>query len=46
MAPAQWDAIGAAARRWFLDNKHGFVARVQRALTELAVAARRGRRQP
>lgn len=35
MAPAQWDAIGAAARCWFLDNKHGFVARVQRALGTL-----------
>ena len=35
MAPAQWDAIGSAARRWFLDNKRGFVARVQRALDSL-----------
>jgi hypothetical protein len=32
MAPAQWNAIGNAARRWFLDNKHGFVGRVQCAL--------------
>lgn len=36
MAPAQWDGIGSAARTWFLDNKHGFAARVQRALDELA----------
>jgi hypothetical protein len=35
MAPAQWDQLGAAARAWFLDNKHGFVARVQHALSEL-----------
>jgi hypothetical protein len=36
MAPAQWDGIGSAARSWFLDNKHGFVARVQRALEQLS----------
>jgi len=36
MAPAQWESIGSAARSWFLDNKHGFVARVQSALDELA----------
>ena len=35
MKPAQWDALGAAARGWFLDNKHGFLARIQHALTEL-----------
>jgi hypothetical protein len=35
MAPPQWDDIGAAARRWFLDNKQGFIARVQRALEQL-----------
>jgi glycosyltransferase involved in cell wall biosynthesis len=39
MEPAQWDALGSAARAWFLHNKHGFAARVQRALDELAVAA-------
>jgi len=43
MPAAQWEAIGAAARRWFLDNKQGFQARVQRALGELALTAR-GRR--
>jgi hypothetical protein len=32
----QLDAIGAAARRWFLDNKHGFAARIQGAVDELA----------
>jgi hypothetical protein len=36
MPTAQWESIGAAARAWFLDNKHGFVARVQRALEQLA----------
>ncbi len=35
MPVEQWDAIGAAARRWFRDNKRGFVARVQHAVTEL-----------
>jgi hypothetical protein len=35
MAPAQWQAMGAAARGWFLNNKQGFTARVQRALTDL-----------
>ena len=33
---AQLDAIGAAARRWFLDNKHGFTARIQCAVEDLA----------
>jgi glycosyltransferase involved in cell wall biosynthesis len=32
----QLDAIGAAARRWFLDNKHGFAARIQAAVDDLA----------
>jgi len=31
----QLDAIGAAARRWFLDNKHGFAARIQGAVDDL-----------
>ena len=35
MPPPQWDAIGTAARDWFLDNKRGFVARIQRAVGEL-----------
>jgi hypothetical protein len=35
MEATQWDALGAAARGWFLDNKHGFVARIQHALAEL-----------
>jgi hypothetical protein len=36
MAPAQWDLSWARRlARWFLDNKHGFVARVQHALSEL-----------
>jgi hypothetical protein len=30
-----WDATGAAARSWFLDNKRGFVARVGSAVDEL-----------
>ena len=38
MTPAQWDAIGTAARDWFLGNKHGFVARIQRAVGELECA--------
>jgi len=32
----QLDAIGAAARRWFLNNKHGFTARIQGAVEDLA----------
>jgi glycosyltransferase involved in cell wall biosynthesis len=35
MSPAQWDAIGAAARQWFLANKGGFESRVQRAVNDL-----------
>jgi hypothetical protein len=46
MAPAQWDQLGAAARAWFLDNKHGFVARVQHALTELDLFGQAGWEQP
>ncbi len=44
MPPAQWDAIGAAARRWFLDTKQGFPGRIQRALAELALEALPGQR--
>jgi glycosyltransferase involved in cell wall biosynthesis len=36
---AQLDAIGAAARSWFLANKHGFAARVQLAVDDLRRAA-------
>jgi len=32
----QLDATGAAARRWFLDNKHGFAARIRGAVEDLA----------
>jgi len=46
MPSSQWDAIGTAARRWFLDNKQGFVARVQQALRELAPALASGRQAP
>src|ERR1700722_9126890 len=46
LGTAQLDAIGAGARRWFLANKQGFVARVQGAVTDIAGvlhgAARRG----
>jgi glycosyltransferase involved in cell wall biosynthesis len=38
MPGTQWDTIGAAARRWFLDNKHGFSARIGRAVAELGLA--------
>ncbi|HEY6452490.1 MAG TPA: glycosyltransferase [Steroidobacteraceae bacterium] len=40
MPSAQWEAMGTAARRWFLDNKRGFVARVQRAIEELGAVGR------
>ena len=35
LSAAQLDAIGAAARHWFLANKHGFVARLQNAVADL-----------
>jgi glycosyltransferase involved in cell wall biosynthesis len=35
LSTAQLDAIGAAARRWFLANKHGFVARVRSAVDDI-----------
>ncbi len=35
MGPVRWDAIGTAARRWFLDNKATFHDRLQRAVDEL-----------
>lgn len=31
-------AIGAAGRRWFLENKRGFAGRIERAVAELAAA--------
>jgi hypothetical protein len=40
LSALQLDAIGAAARHWFLVNKHGFVARVQSAVADIARAAR------
>ena len=42
MAPTQWEGIGAAARAWFLQNKHGFTARVRGALSELATSTDTG----
>lgn len=41
----QLDAIGAAARHWFLLNKRGFVARVQSAVADIGRAARGGARR-
>jgi hypothetical protein len=38
LSAAQLDAIGEAARHWFLHNKLGFVARVQRAVADLGRA--------
>ncbi len=35
MDAAGWEAIGAAARAWFLQNKVGFVGRVRHALEDL-----------
>jgi hypothetical protein len=46
MPPTQWDAIGAAGRTWFLDNKRGFVGRVQRALREMAADGLSGAQLP
>jgi hypothetical protein len=40
LSTTQLDAIGAAARAWFLANKQGFVARVQAAVTDIGRAAR------
>jgi hypothetical protein len=42
LSAAQLDAIGAAARAWFLANKQGFVARVRGAVADIARAARGG----
>lgn len=36
---AQCDALGAAARAWFLDNKRGFTARVAAAVAQIGVTA-------
>ena len=38
----QLDAIGEAARGWFLANKQGFLARVQSAVDDLGSAVRHG----
>ena len=40
LSALQLDAIGAAARHWFLINKQGFVARVQSAVADIAGTAR------
>jgi len=37
---AELEALGAAARSWFLANKQGFAARVQAALNDLDALAR------
>jgi hypothetical protein len=41
----QLDAIGAAARHWFLVNKRGFVERVRSAVADIGRAARGGARR-
>jgi hypothetical protein len=38
----QLDAIGAAGRRWFIANKHGFVARVKAAVADIGRAVGSG----
>jgi hypothetical protein len=35
LEPRRLDGLGSAARQWFLDNKHEFPARVQRAVEDL-----------
>lgn len=35
LGPAELEAMGAAARRWFLENKEGFAGRVGGALRQL-----------
>jgi glycosyltransferase involved in cell wall biosynthesis len=40
LGASEADAMGAAARGWFLANKHSFTARVGSALAALAVPAR------
>lgn len=40
LSAAQLDAIGVAARHWFLANKHGFVARLQQAVADIGGAPR------
>jgi hypothetical protein len=45
LGAAQLDAIGEAARRWFLINKQGFVARVHSAVTDLGCAMPEGARR-
>jgi hypothetical protein len=44
LSTAQLDAIGAAARAWFLDNKQGFAQRVRLAVDELGGALHRAGR--
>jgi hypothetical protein len=38
LSTVQLDAIGSAARHWFLDNKHGFAARLQKAVADIGRA--------
>ena len=40
LSALQLDAIGAAARHWFLVNKQGFLGRVQSAVADIAGALR------
>jgi hypothetical protein len=43
VSPERLDAIGGAARAWFLDNKRGFPGRVLRAVTDIESELRRVR---
>jgi len=45
LSAVQLDAIGAAARHWFLVNKRGFVERVRSAVADIGRAARGGARR-
>jgi hypothetical protein len=45
LSAAQLDAIGAAARHWFLANKQGFVGRLQGAVADLGRATGDGGRR-
>jgi hypothetical protein len=42
LSTTQLDAIGEAARGWFLANKQGFLARVQSAVDDIGGAVRNG----
>lgn len=43
LAPAQIEPLGKRAREWFLVNKKGFPARLQRALTDVTGSSRPAR---